>query len=71
MNETALANAGSHSTYAGAGITGFGWLLSNEFVALVGLILAVGGFAINWYYRARRDRREQQEHEARMRGELS
>lgn len=44
-------------------------MLSNEFVALVGLLIALAGFLVNWHYRAAQDRRDQIEHEARLRRE--
>ena len=44
-------------------------MLSNEFVALVGLLIALAGFLVNWYYRAAHDRRDRIEHEARLRRE--
>ena len=43
-----------------------GWFLSSEFAVLVGLILGVAGFLVNWYYRAKDDRRNQIEHDERM-----
>ena len=42
-------------------------MLSNELVALVGLLIALAGFLVNWHYRAAQDRRDQIEHEARLR----
>ena len=29
-----------------------------DWAALVGLVLAIGTFALNWYFQAKRDRRE-------------
>lgn len=51
--EAALTVAGiaSKTTYSGAGITIGGFLLTNEFAVLVGILAAVGGFAVNWYYK--------------------
>lgn len=64
--DATLAAVGSKATYTGAGTTFFGWLTSNEFAILVGACVAVGGFIINWYYRHKEDRRQQAEHELRM-----
>lgn len=64
--DAALAAAGSKATYTGAGMTISGWLLSSEFAVLVGILIGVGGFLVNWYYRHKEDRRQQAEHERRM-----
>ena len=61
------AAVASKATYGGAGGSFAGFMLSNEFVALVGLLVALAGFLVNWYYRAAQDRRDQIEHEARLR----
>jgi ABC-type transport system involved in cytochrome bd biosynthesis fused ATPase/permease subunit len=65
--DATIATAASKATYTGAGMTIGGWVLSSEFAVLVGLILGVAGFIVNWYYRHKQDRREQVEHERRMR----
>lgn len=64
--EAAAAAVGSKATYGGAGITLSGWLLSNEFAVLAGLIIGVAGFLVNWFYKAKQDRRDEREHRARM-----
>lgn len=64
--EAAAAAAGSKATYTGAGVVGMGWLLSSEFAVLMGLIVGVAGFLVNWFYKAKQDRREEREHLARM-----
>lgn len=64
--EAALATVGSKATYGGAGASVFGWFTSNEFALLVGVIVAVGGFAVNWYYKHKEDKRRQAEHDQRM-----
>lgn len=63
-----IAAASSKATYTGAGMTVGGWLLSSEFAVLVGIVIGVAGFLVNWFYRHRQDAREREEHEARMRG---
>ncbi len=63
----AITVAASKGTYAGAAAAGLGWLVSNEFLGLLGLLLAVAGFVTNLHFKRRRDQREQLEHEARMR----
>ena len=75
--DAALAAVGSKSTYAGASVTVTGWLLSSEFAVLVGMLLGLAGFIVNWYYRHRatlteirlleaQDAREREEHAAKM-----
>jgi hypothetical protein len=67
--DATMAAVGSKATYTGAGASVLGWMLSSEFGILMGLLLGVGGFAVNWYYRAKEDKRQQLEHEKRMRGD--
>jgi hypothetical protein len=43
-----------------------GWVLSSEFGVLFGVFLGLGGLAINWYYKYKEDKRQQQEHDRRM-----
>lgn len=64
--DATLASAGSKATYAGASTSIVGWVLSSEFGILFGLMLGLGGFCINWYYKHKQDKREQAEHERRM-----
>lgn len=61
-----MAAAGSKATYTGAGASVMGWVLSSEFGVLFGVFLGLGGLAINWYYKHKEDRRQQQEHDRRM-----
>jgi hypothetical protein len=68
ITDAAIAAAGSKATYTGAGMTISGWFLSSEFAVLVGIVIGVAGFAVNWYYRHKEDARQQAEHERRMRG---
>lgn len=65
--DATLATVGSKATYTGAGTSIFGWMTSNEFAVLIGACVAVGGFIVNWYYRHKEDKRQQEEHERRMR----
>jgi hypothetical protein len=64
--EATMAAAGSKATYTGAGASFMGWVLSSEFGVFIGLMLGVGGFCINWYYKAKEDKRQQAEHDRRM-----
>jgi predicted negative regulator of RcsB-dependent stress response len=62
---TIAATAGK-ATYGGAATSIFGWFTSNEFAVLVGTVLAIAGFIVNWYYRHKEDKRQQAEHDRRM-----
>lgn len=75
--DAALASAGSKTTAAGAGVSVFGLVSSQEFISLAGVAIAVLGFGVTWYYkhkdtknsqtfREREDARAQAEHELRM-----
>jgi heme/copper-type cytochrome/quinol oxidase subunit 2 len=65
--DATIASAASKTTYTGATLTLTGWLLTSEAAVLVGIVLGVAGFLVNWFYRHRADRREQFEHDQRMR----
>lgn len=64
--DATLAAIGSKATYTGAGASILGWMMSSQAGIFFGIILGVGGFLVNWYYRAKEDRRQQVEHERRM-----
>lgn len=64
--ETTISTAASKTTYMGAGMTIGGWLLSSQFAVLIGIVLGVAGFLVNWFYKYKQDRREQIEHNAKM-----
>lgn len=49
--DAALAAAGSKATYTGSGMVLSGWLFSSEFAVLVGIVIGILGFLVNWYYR--------------------
>ena len=65
-NPLVAAEVSSKATYGGAGTSVFGWMMSNEFAVLVGVVVAVAGFVLNWYYRHKEDKRRQAEHDRRM-----
>lgn len=56
-----LAAAGSKVTYGGAAVTGIGWLLSNQFFSLMGLVFTLFGVGITWYYKRKANHRMEQE----------
>ena len=49
--ETTLAATGSKATYTGAGMTIGGWFLSSEFAVLMGMLIGMAGFLVNWFYK--------------------
>lgn len=67
--DTTMAAIGSKATYTGATTSVLGWIMSSEFGILVGIILGVGGFLVNWYYKHKQDKREQELHDRRMKNE--
>lgn len=66
--EAALASHGNHVSAAGGAVSLTGLITQSWFIGLIGLMIALAGFMLQWYYQAKRDRREQKEHEARMKG---
>ena len=75
--DAALSATGSKVTYAGAGMTIGGWVLSSEFAVLFGMIIGTLGLVVNWFYRHRLTmveiklrheaaEREKEEHIAKM-----
>ena len=69
----AAANSSLKATVAGGSILSVGGLTANDVAIYGGLILALAGFVMQWYYQRRRDQREQsqrdeshREHVARM-----
>lgn len=57
---------GKAGAYGGGASAFFFGLTANEFAAVSGVIVAVIGLAVQWYYNRRRDRRESAEFDARM-----
>lgn len=64
--EAGVAAVASKTTYTGAGAMVLGWVTSNEFAVLFGLIVGVAGLCVNWYYKAKADRRADREHALRV-----
>lgn len=67
LTDASIAAAASKSTYTGAGLTLTGWLLSSQAAVLVGMILGVAGLIVNIVFKIKQDRREEREHQERMR----
>lgn len=65
--EAAAAAVGSKATYSGVVTIGFGWFLSSEFAVLIGMVLGLAGFGVNWFYKHKHLKLAQLEHEEHMR----
>lgn len=61
-----MASLGSKATYSGAGVTISGGLLLSEIAVMVGMAIGVLGLLVNWYYKAKENRRAELEHARRM-----
>lgn len=66
--EAVLAALGLKPVFGGAAMSVWGWVFSSTGAAWCGALIALVGLWMNWHYNARKDAREQAEHEARMRG---
>lgn len=64
--EAVTATIASKATYTGAATMGLGWLVSSEAAVLMGMIIGIAGFLVNWYFKTKQDRRAEREHAARM-----
>lgn len=65
VDET-ISSAASWGSAGGGATSLYGWLTSNEMLALIGAAVAVLGFIVNVIFQIRRDRRETELHVARM-----
>ena len=61
------ASSASKVTQGGAVAGVFGWLASVNWIGLSGVLIALLGLLMNWYFQRRRDRRESAESAARIR----
>ena len=64
--DAAVAASASKVMYTGGGVASTGFVLSNEVIGLVGLLIALAGFFVNLYYKRRDDKRLQAFHDAKM-----
>lgn len=58
MHDAAIASAAHKFAVGGGGSAVIGWLLSNDFVGVAGLIVGVIGLCVQVYYRRRADMRD-------------
>lgn len=64
--EASAASLANKATYAGAGVTISGGIMLSEIAVILGMIIGVLGLLVNWYYRAKEDKRSTAEHKRRM-----
>lgn len=65
--DAAIAAAGSKVTYAGASGSVLAWITSSEAGVVCGIVLGIIGLVVNIIFKRREDKRQQEEHEARLR----
>ena len=64
--EATIAAVANKVSYSGAGAAVIGGLTANDIAAFGGLLIAVIGVVIQFYYKRKADRRDTEEHSARM-----
>lgn len=64
--EAAIAWTANKATYGGSAAAFYGGMTANEIAAYGGLIIAVIGLAVQWYYKRKESRMRSEEHGARM-----
>ena len=62
-----MASIGSGATKTGASGAVLGWLFSQEGLAVLGVVIAVIGLIVNWYYKHQENTRAKLEHDLRVR----
>lgn len=63
----AIGGAANKTTFAGAGLSGAGWLSANELAAIIGAMVAVLSLMVSWYYKRQANLRLAEEHALRQR----
>ena len=63
----AASSAAPRVTTGGASAAALGWVLSNEVLGVIGVLIALAGWMTTWFYRRRDDRRAEQFHRVKMR----
>lgn len=61
-----VSSAASKTTYAGAASGFVAWLASVDVLAWLGIVIAIAGFAVNWYYKRLENKRADEIHQLRM-----
>lgn len=55
----------SNATYSGASAGVIGLISGIDWITIIGVSVAVGGFFVNWYYKIKENRRAEELHEMR------
>ena len=66
LNDATIAAGASKVTTVAAGSSVVSWFLSSEFGMLAGITIGLIGLCVNWFYRYKQDKREEEEHNRRM-----
>ncbi|ENW15639.1 hypothetical protein L313_2821 [Acinetobacter haemolyticus CIP 64.3 = MTCC 9819] len=61
-----ISSAASKTTYAGAASGFVAYLASIDVLAWLGIAIALGGFAVNWYYKRLENKRADEIHQLRI-----
>lgn len=61
-----VSSAASKTTYAGAASGFLAYLASVDVLAWLGIAIALGGFAVNWYYKRLENKRANEIHQLRI-----
>ena len=69
--DATLAGIGSKATQAGATTYVVSWALSSEMGVLIGIVVALIGLGVNFWFRRKQDKREQAAHDARIKHETA
>lgn len=64
--EAAVAAVAHKTMTAGSATAVVGWLTLNNVALLIGILVTLAGFGVNFYYRRKADRRESELHAARL-----
>lgn len=64
--EATIAAVANKVTYGGGATAFIGGITASEFAAFGGLLIAVIGLLVQWYYKRKDDKRNQALHDARM-----
>ena len=64
--EATIVATSQKMTVAGGGASFLGWVASIDWLAFVGIFIALVGLVINIYFSYQRNKREQKEHDLRM-----
>lgn len=61
-----VSSAASKTTYFGATSGFLAYLASIDVLAWLGIVIAIAGFAVNWYYKRLENKRADEIHQLRM-----